>query len=62
VDAFNLQLQNLRYEVLHLRKEVSRCINFRSADEGIDLVPLEEFYKEADPAISLPDSTRGAVP
>ena len=24
VDEFNLQLQNLRYEVLHLKKEVNR--------------------------------------
>ena len=59
VDAFNLQLQNLRYEVLHLRKEVSRCINFRSADENIRLVPVEEFYREADPDISQPDTTQG---
>jgi hypothetical protein len=61
VDAFNLQLQNLRYEVLHLRKEVSRCINFRSADENIRLVPVEEFYREADPDISQPDTTQGDV-
>jgi hypothetical protein len=59
VDAFNLQLQNLCYEVLHLRKEVSRCINFRSADENIRLVPVEEFYREADPDISQPDTTQG---
>jgi hypothetical protein len=59
VDAFNLQLQNLRYEVLHLRKEVSRCINFRSADENIRMVPVEEFYREADPDISQPDTTQG---
>ena len=59
VDAFNLQLQNLRYEVLHLRKEVSRCINFRSADEDIKLVPVEQFYQEADPDIAKPDTTQG---
>ena len=27
VDEYNLQLQNLRYEVLHLKKEVSRLVS-----------------------------------
>lgn len=30
VDAFNLQLQNLLYEVLHLRKEITKCQQYRS--------------------------------
>ena len=29
VDSFNLQLQNLLYEVLHLKKEVTKCVNFK---------------------------------
>ena len=29
MDSFNLQLQNLLYEVLHLKKEVTKCINFK---------------------------------
>ena len=29
VDSFNLQLQNLLYEVLHLKKEVTKCVHFK---------------------------------
>lgn len=29
VDSFNLQLQNLLYEVLHLKKEVTKCFHFK---------------------------------
>ena len=28
-DSFNLQLQNLLYEVLHLKKEVTKCVNYK---------------------------------
>ena len=54
VDAFHLQLQNLLYEVLHLEKEVSKCLQFKSGDEDIDLVTLEEFYRNAPTEISKP--------
>lgn len=57
VDSFNLQLQNLLYEVLHLRKEVDKCINFKSADESLNLVSEQEFYKEAPEDISRPKVT-----
>ena len=43
VDKFHLQLQNLRYEVMHLEKEVTKCLQFRSADEDVQLVPVQEF-------------------
>ncbi|CAN7984854.1 unnamed protein product, partial [Ixodes hexagonus] len=52
VDNFHLQLQNLTYEVMHLQKEVTKCMEFRSRDEEIDLVPVEEFYREAPPQVS----------
>ena len=29
MDSFNLSLQNLLYEVLHLKKEVTKCVNFK---------------------------------
>lgn len=54
VDSYHLQLQNLLYEVLHLEKEVSKCLQFKSEDEEIDLVSLEEFYKNAPEEISRP--------
>jgi len=58
VDAFNLQLQNLLYEVLHLKKEVTKCINYKSADEAMDLVPVNQFYEEAPGTTSRPEVTR----
>jgi len=58
VDQCNLQLQNLRYEVLHLNKEVSRCINFWSADEQVDLVDEEDFYANAPEEVSKPEITK----
>ncbi|KAK7073958.1 THO complex subunit 5 [Halocaridina rubra] len=57
VDGVTLQLQNLLYEVAHLKKEVRRCLDFQSADQEIDLVPLEQFYIEAPENISRPTET-----
>lgn len=54
VDGVTLQLQNLLYEVAHLKKEVRRCLEFQSADQEIDLVPVEQFYIEAPESISRP--------
>lgn len=61
VDSFHLQLQNLLYEVMHLQKEVTKCLEFRSKDEEIELVPVEEFYKEAPPSISRIETTKTDV-
>ncbi|KAK4314017.1 hypothetical protein Pmani_014680 [Petrolisthes manimaculis] len=57
VDGVTLQLQNLLYEVAHLKKEVRRCLDFQSADQEIDLVPVEQFYVEAPEDISRPTET-----
>lgn len=58
VDSNRLQLQNLLYEADHLKKEVHRCYQFKSQDEDIELVPLEEFYENAPEDISRPDQTK----
>uniref|UniRef100_A0A8D2KWT9 THO complex 5 n=1 Tax=Varanus komodoensis TaxID=61221 RepID=A0A8D2KWT9_VARKO len=58
VDAYHLQLQNLLYEVMHLQKEITKCLEFKSKHEEIELVTVEEFYKEAPPEISKPEITR----
>lgn len=29
VDVLHLQLQNLLYEVMHLQKEISKCLEFK---------------------------------
>lgn len=52
VDAYHLQLQNLLYEVIHLQKEITKCLEFKLKHEEIDLVSLIEFYKEASLVIS----------
>ena len=57
VDSFHLQLQNLLYEVLHLEKEVSKCLQFKSGDEDITLIPVDEFYLKAPIDISKPVRT-----
>eukprot|EP00061_Rhincodon_typus_P019017 g48447.t1 len=57
VDALHLQLQNLLYEVMHLQKEITKCLEFKSKHEEIDLVDVEEFYKEAPLDISKPNLT-----
>ena len=51
VDSQHLQLQNLLYEVRHLQKEVNKCLQFKSQDEDIDLVPIEEFLKDAPASV-----------
>lgn len=58
VDVLHLQLQNLLYEVMHLQKEISKCLEFKSKHEEIDLVSEEVFYKEAPPEISRSHLTR----
>ncbi|KAM9810668.1 THO complex subunit 5 homolog [Neosynchiropus ocellatus] len=58
VDVLHLQLQNLLYEVMHLQKEISKCLEFKSKHEDIDLVSVEEFYQEAPEEISKPHLTK----
>ncbi|KAL0979310.1 hypothetical protein UPYG_G00183490 [Umbra pygmaea] len=58
VDVLHLQLQNLLYEVMHMQKEISKCLEFKSKHEEIDLVSVDEFYKEAPPEISRKSNTQ----
>nr|XP_006818091.1 PREDICTED: THO complex subunit 5 homolog [Saccoglossus kowalevskii] len=57
VDSFHLQLQNLLYEAMHLQKEVTKCLEFTSMDEDIDLVDVSDFYEKAPGEISKPEKT-----
>ncbi|MEE6511042.1 hypothetical protein FKM82_017225 [Ascaphus truei] len=57
VDAYHLQLQNLLYEVMHLQKEITKCLEFKSKHEEIELVSVEEFYRDAPSEISKPEIT-----
>ncbi|XP_044735183.1 THO complex subunit 5 homolog isoform X2 [Chrysoperla carnea] len=58
VDSTQLHLHNLLYELEYLKKEISKCLQFKSKDEEIELVPEEDFYKEAPESISRPSVTK----
>ncbi|XP_041347683.1 THO complex subunit 5 homolog A-like isoform X2 [Gigantopelta aegis] len=58
IDQYHLQLQNLLYEAMHLQKEITKCLEFKSKDEEIELIDVEEFYKEAPVDISRPKLTK----
>ncbi|XP_067933628.1 THO complex subunit 5 homolog A-like [Watersipora subatra] len=57
-DEYHLQLENLQYEVSHLKREINKCLEFRSRDEELTLVSLDEFYSKAPEDISRPEVTR----
>ncbi|XP_018332328.1 THO complex subunit 5 homolog B [Agrilus planipennis] len=54
VDSTNLQYQNLLYEAGHLMSEYNKCKQFKSKDEDIELISLEEFLKEAPESVTKP--------
>lgn len=58
IDQYHLQLQNLLYEIMHLEKEITKCLEFKSKDEEIELVTLDEFYQTAPSDISRTDTTK----
>ncbi|MCO5580345.1 hypothetical protein L7F22_034211 [Adiantum nelumboides] len=47
VDYTTLQLNNLLYEKNHYLKAISACKDFKSRYPDIELVPAEEFYRDA---------------
>lgn len=47
VDFTTLQLHNLMYEKNHYLKAIKTCRDFRSKYPDIELVPEEEFFKNA---------------
>lgn len=58
VDNLHLQVQNLLYEVMHIEREITKCREFKSTDEDIALVEVEDFYREAPHKIAKPDTTK----
>ncbi|KAG0471600.1 hypothetical protein HPP92_016146 [Vanilla planifolia] len=55
VDFTTLQLHNLMYEKNHYLKGIKTCRDFRSKYPDIELVPEEEYFKNA------PDDIKGKV-
>ncbi|XP_053961305.1 THO complex subunit 5 [Anastrepha ludens] len=51
VDSNRLHLQNLLYEVNHLKREIRYCHKFKSQDEDIELVPETEEAGEDDKSL-----------
>lgn len=57
LDEHHLELQNLLYEISHIKKEINKCLEFRSLDEDINLVSIDEFYHNAPANVSNPEVT-----
>ncbi|CAH2046880.1 unnamed protein product [Thlaspi arvense] len=51
VDFTTLQLHNLMYEKSHYVKAIKACRDFKSKYPDIDLVPEEDFFRDAPEAI-----------
>lgn len=47
VDFTTLQLHNLMYEKNHYVKAIKACKDFKSKHPDIELVPEEEFFRDA---------------
>lgn len=47
------------YDLMHLQKEITKCLEFKSKHKEIDPVSLKEFYKEPPPDISKAEVTMG---
>jgi len=47
MDKLNLELKNLDYERLHLKKEIEKCSQLKTTYQDIDMIPLEEFLEVA---------------
>lgn len=58
VDELHLQLQNLHYEAMHLQKEITNCLEFKSKHEDIELINEDDFFNFAPESISRPDVTK----
>ena len=54
IDEHHLELQNLLYEISHIKEEINKCLEFKSLDEDINLVDLDTFYERAPIEISQP--------
>ena len=51
VDFTTLQLHNLMYEKNHYVKAIKACRDFKSKHPDIELVPEEEFFRDASEEI-----------
>nr|XP_022916445.1 THO complex subunit 5 homolog A [Onthophagus taurus]XP_022916446.1 THO complex subunit 5 homolog A [Onthophagus taurus] len=52
VDSTNLQYHNLLYESAHLASEFTKCKQFKSKDENIELISIERFLEVAPESVT----------
>ncbi|KAI6233574.1 hypothetical protein M3Y99_00892900 [Aphelenchoides fujianensis] len=53
-DLVFLKFHNFGNEIHHLKKRISEMLSFRSRDEDLELIPVEEFYAHtADKGVEL---------
>ncbi|XP_065197423.1 THO complex subunit 5 homolog [Sycon ciliatum] len=45
VDSLQLALHNLHYQVLHLKCEAAKCLDFQAVDQSVKLVTEDEFLE-----------------
>ena len=53
------QMESFHFIKWGTKKLLIRCINFWSADERVEMVNVDTFYKEAPEDVSKPDTTKG---
>ncbi|ORX78757.1 hypothetical protein BCR32DRAFT_234838 [Anaeromyces robustus] len=56
MDKLNLELKNLDYERLHLKKEIEKCSQLKTTYQNIDMIPLEEFLEVAPESLKNSDN------
>ncbi|XP_050434207.1 THO complex subunit 5 homolog A isoform X2 [Adelges cooleyi] len=56
IDSKHLQQENLLNELFYLKKEISKCLQYKSSDSDIDLIPVDVFCREAN--ISVEDKEK----
>ncbi|CAF0775143.1 unnamed protein product [Adineta steineri] len=52
LDDQTLEQQNLLYELSHINREIARCEEFKSKDQQLELVSVEDFYANAPPELT----------
>ena len=52
IDEYHLELQNLLYEISYLKKEINKCLEFKSLHDEIELASVAEMYERAPPDIA----------
>ncbi|CAD5212439.1 unnamed protein product [Bursaphelenchus okinawaensis] len=52
-----LAQNNLASEISHIKRSIAACLDFKSLDQELELVPLEEFKEKAGECMELTEET-----